>query len=244
MAATIDAVSSATPASTNSLTWAHTCNGDYIIVGSSYGNSSITGATYNGVALAQVPGALFTDNGYHGDLWGWDFANGSVPQGTHDVVVSYGSAAMAMAGAISLIGVNQSGGSSTLGTAVNNVETDFSNTSVTVSSAAGDMVIDCAMTAAGGATLTRTSSQTAGYNTGNIAGGGVNAGAGSYKAGAASVVMSYSFGGPGYGGVCAISVKAASPGSASISPSTSPSTSRSPSSSGSPSPSPSASGSP
>lgn len=179
-----DAASSATTTGATSLTWAHTCStsGDrLLVVGLSLLNAlgqTVTGITYNGVALTAVPGGAIS-NGTGGRVELWYLI--APATGANNIVASFSASVAAVGGAESWVGADQT---SPLGTAVT-ASGNTSDATVTVSGAVGQYIQDAVASAA--VALTVGAGQTEEWNTGvtGLRGGG------SREAGAASVVMDW-----------------------------------------------------
>lgn len=182
MAVAFDAVSSAEALSASSLTFSHTCTGSdrYLTVGVNIlGVGTVTGITYNGVAMTQLVVIQNTPD-CKVEIWGL----AAPATGANNVVVTLSGLEAVGSGAISFTGVDQS--SSTSSPQTNSADSATSS-SVTVTSATGDMVVDIVGTSSMSPTVG--AGQTQRYTTSPAAGFGN----GSTEAGAASVVMSWTF---------------------------------------------------
>lgn len=185
MALAIDAISS-THGTGSSLTFAHTCSGSnrLLIVWVSYFDSADTptGATYNGVAMTAIPSSTAANGNYK--IAGFYLI--APATGTNNVVVSFSGDMSDMgAGAVSLTDAHQT---VPLGTAVTATGTN-TTPSVTVSTSAGEIVVDGLVIVHGG-TLTVDGSQTQRWN--SIASNGFEKYAGSTEtASGASTAMSW-----------------------------------------------------
>ena len=182
----VDSVSSFASNGAGPFTWSHTCSGSdrLLRVTTSHFDSSdtVTGVTYNGVALTAVPSGS-TNNGQYYITAYYLIAPDT---GTHDIVVTVsGSVFDFGAGAISYTDAHQT---TPLGTAVTATGTS-TTPSVTVSSAADELVDDGLVIIHGG-TLSVGAGQTQRWNA--IATSGFIKYAGSTEGGAASTTMSWS----------------------------------------------------
>lgn len=190
-----DAISSAAdPAvSSNSVTYAHTCTGSnlvlvVVVAWTASATRTVTGVTYNGVALTQVASArrevTFIDTSVSGvDIW--YLINPAT--GTHNIIATVSAVGtFVWGGGISFTGAHQS---SVVGTA--NTATGTSTApSVAITSAVGEIVVGGVMARAdsegqltSGDTQKWCSRETAGFN------GATNNGA--TQVGAASVTMDW-----------------------------------------------------
>ena len=192
-----------------SLTWKHVCTGSnrYLVVPvwAAGASSFPDGATYNGVAMTLLDQYCLSDKG--AQLWG--LVNPA--SGMNDVVVTYSGAAIAYAcTSVSYTGVNQStpvGTPAHAGTGGGGAM----SISVNVSSAVGELVVDCLASFA--KTYTRTPT-----GTGQVLESSLIAGAGDFSGangaldscsttGAATTTVSYSFSGTDYANITAIPLK-------------------------------------
>lgn len=184
---------------TSPLTWSHTCAGSnrVLIVGINWGPGSlndstfaITSVTYNGVAMTLVPSSLtHTNNINHGFCVMYYLV--APATGANNVVVTWTNSGPNAgdgigAGSLGFTGVNQT-------TPFSNLATAFGNstaTSVAVTSAVGNIVVDVTAT---GSNITA-NGQTLGWqnNVNQNSGGGC--GAQQYANGAASVTLTYTHG--------------------------------------------------
>jgi hypothetical protein len=155
--------------------------------GSSAGAKTVTGVTYNGASLTKIWDQLSgTNNERH---TGWYKV--APDTGAHDIVVTYSAVEDEMiVGGMSFNGVDQS---TPVGTANSNTGTTATST-VNVTSAAGDLVVDGTYT--GRSTITVGAGQTSRWEEENV--GGNFSGGGSEEAGAASVTMSWALGAGGF----------------------------------------------
>lgn len=188
MAITTDA---ATPSGgvffNSSLTISHTCTGTNLVLIVQAVNydatvGTVSGITYNGVALTKIAGVTFSSN-FNNE--GWYLI--APATGTHDVVITWSASQLLVAGGIvSYTGAHQSAVIGTPATASGNDTTP----TVTVSSAAGELVID-GVFVNNDTSSTPGSGQTEEYdqNVGLPASFAV-----SREAGAASVVMDHTIG--------------------------------------------------
>lgn len=167
-----------------SLTFAHRCFGDnrLLVVSISATWASVTGVTYNGDALALAESREYAGYG------AFTYYIVAPDTGTHDVVVSMAGSVDVVATAVGLTGINQSS------PLANEIDAEGTSTtpSVTVSSAAGDWVLDCvtwdidgAASVTPGAGQTQLGQDTQGGNCGHAV---------SWKSGAASVTTSWTIG--------------------------------------------------
>ena len=183
-AVAVDTSASAMSAvSSTTLTWMHTATGSnrLVIVGVSYIHASATvSVTYGGVAMTSVGSAV-----QGGDDRMQMFRLVNPPTGAQTVTVTFSVAVIQkIGGSVSMTGVNQT---TPLGTFVS--ATGFTTTpSVTVTSGAGELVIDTLAGDTGVGTTTVNAGQTQQWNLKPA-----NTGAGSTKAGAASVTMGWTF---------------------------------------------------
>lgn len=186
MALAIDAIGSGS-GSGSSLTFAHTCSGSnrLLVVWVSYFDSADapTGATYNGVAMTAIPSSTAANGDYK--IAGYYLINPAT--GTNNVVISFTGPMFDIgAGSVSFTDAHQT---TPLGTAVTATGTS-TTPSVTVSSAAGEIVLDGLVIVHSG-TLTVDGSQTQLWN--SIASNGFQKYAGSMETAAeASTTMSWS----------------------------------------------------
>jgi len=169
-----------------SLSWPHTTSGTdrILIVGVSLnrGASSITGVTYNSVAMTNIGTAGFGT----AFMSLWQLV--APATGEHDIVVSLSGFAEVIGGATSWTGVHQT---TPLGTFASATGTSTSP-SVNVTSATGEMVVDT-LNARGTATATVDPSQTERWNLLTTGAEPVR-GTGSNESGAATVTMSWTLG--------------------------------------------------
>lgn len=105
MALTVDATSTSNGASVSSLTWSHTCTGSdlvLVVTVGVFGGQTVTGVTYNGVALTQV-GTDIQGSYNLSDIWKLT----SPATGANNIVVSLSGTADAIrAGGISFAGAS------------------------------------------------------------------------------------------------------------------------------------------
>jgi len=154
-----------------------------LIVGVIAFSVNVTGITYNGVALG-VLGTQVADTGVHVELWGLK----NPASGSHNVVVSFDGSNDVGAGSMTFDGVHQT---TPTGTFVGNDSDAGGSTttpSVTLSSAAGEVVVDV-LGQNFGASMTAGGGQTDRWNQGGSQ--LFDTGAGSTKAGASSVTMQW-----------------------------------------------------
>lgn len=182
----IDAVSSGAANGVTSLTYSHTVSGSdrLLIVWVSWYHTIafITGVTYNGVAMTEIPSGSANSSNYQ--IAGYYLVSPAL--GTNNVVINFSQSIFGTgAGSLSFTGVDQT---NPLGTAV--AATGGTSTpSVTVSANAGEIVSDGLCIIHNG-TLTVGGGQTQQWNA--IDSGGNIKYAGSTEAGAASTTMSWS----------------------------------------------------
>ena len=177
------------------LTFSHTVNsttnGLLTVCGGTRNNAAppeTATATYNGSSMTQqvtrVDGTFGVIRVY---LWTLKVADGLVT-GTHDVVITFsGTPSESYGGAVSFTGVNQT---TPVSNAIGN-DDRTTDASVTVTSSAGSVVVDC-MAAAGANLAAATATQTQQYS--QISGGLTDLNGQSTAAGAASVNMGWTFG--------------------------------------------------
>ncbi len=181
----VDATASCAGSGVSSLTCAHTVSGAnrLLVVWVSYFDSADapTGATYNGVAMTAIPSSTAANGNYK--IAGFYLI--APATGTNNIIVSFSGSMMDMgAGAVSFTDAHQT---TPLGTAVTATGTS-TTPSVTVSSAAGEIVVDGLAIVHGG-TLTVGGSQTQRWNA--VASGGYIKYAGSTQGGAASTTNTW-----------------------------------------------------
>lgn len=141
MAITVDATSTATSGSAETgnttLTWSHTNAGDFMRVGVSWrsdAGQTVSGITYNGVALTQIGTAAVNGSTSAGH---WRLI--APASGAHNVVVTLSAdTAALMAGATTYSGVDQTTPTGTSNTATGNSTTP----TVDIASVSGDIVVD------------------------------------------------------------------------------------------------------
>lgn len=133
MAVSVSNTSSGTQASGASLTFAHNSDTDFLVVcvGANVGSYSITGVTYNGVAMTQ---AVAVNDGVRGAAIYYLISPAS---GSHNVVVTMGTSGQIGASAASLSGVHNSSPLGSTGSTTTN------SADITLSSInSGSMVLD------------------------------------------------------------------------------------------------------
>jgi hypothetical protein len=182
MAIAFDAASSSN-GSGASLTWAHTCTGSnlVLIVGVSVDTGhTVSGITYNAVAMTQVPGGTVATANIRSYLY---YLVGPAT-GAHDIVVSLGGGGGSnlAAGGMSFTGVSQF---NTLGTAATNSGNTGTTASVVVSSDIDEVVVDCLATGSNAATVGAGQTRRWNDNNSNVFGQG------SHETGAASTTMDW-----------------------------------------------------
>ena len=171
-----------------SLTWLHTVSGKsrLLIVGVSLRKNDktyVSGVTYGGTALTQLGSQAGGGADMEAQIWYLK----APATGTANIVVSLSNTVTLVAAGISFVGVHQT---NTFGTPAGAQATDTSP-SVTVSSAANEVVIDVLAAAGDAGTPTEGSGQTAQWNDATGAAAADVVGAGSTEAGASSVPMSW-----------------------------------------------------
>ncbi len=196
----VDAVSSSACTSCTSLTWSHTTSGSNrgLTVGGHYfdSDSAITGITYAAVGMTAVPSS-FADNG---DYSVEQYSLIAPATGANNVVISASATMTELnGGAISFTDANQTTLVGTAGTATGTSTTP----SVTVSSAADEIVVD-SVTIAHSGTFSVGAGQTQRWNA-------ISAGwtkyAGSTEPGAATTPMSWNNSASQAWAISAVSVK-------------------------------------
>ena len=191
-----DAAASTSAASASSLSWTHTASGSnrLVIVGATWGDFvTITSVTYGGTPMNFLGTQAQSDQNIA------MYRLVAPPTGAQTVSVNFSGPSRSIAGSVSFTNVDQTTPTGTFASAVG-----FSTTpSVTVASAAGEMVIDTLDYDTGGTTVTPGAGQTQRWNLKpNING------AGSTEAGAASVTMNWTAtGGADNWAIGAVSVK-------------------------------------
>ena len=172
-----------------SLSWSHTVSGSNTLltasvgVGTSGSDSRTVAVTYNGIAMTSA-GKVHANNGTTGFVELFYLKAPSSGANTVQVTITGGNVDAMSGGSVSFTGVDQT-------TPVRNITTNFGSDTtptVTISSAAGNMVVDGVSS---GCSIT-SSNQTSRWitNVGGCSYGG-GPGAQSTAAGASSVVMSY-----------------------------------------------------
>ena len=186
-----------------SLGFAHTiaagANGMLLVsVGFQANSGSVTGITYNGVALSLLDFAEESGGGRpRAELWYLK----APPVGTANVVVSMSASMEMTAGATSFFGVDQTTSTGPVATATGNGHAP----SVNVTSAPGELVFDSIEVRAG-AGGSPAAGQTELHRELTGTAGGDSLGASSTKPGASSVTMSWSMTGSGAGGWASVGV--------------------------------------
>jgi Tfp pilus assembly protein PilV len=178
---TFDAASSAMSSPTNALTWTHTPVGtpSLVVVGVMLADTgaTVSTVTYGGTALTLIRSTV---NGSLAKTWLYRLA--SPPAGAQTVIVILSAADRKVAGAITVTGSDTATPISNHAGAIGTSTTP----SVTVTSAAGELVVDTATSFEGG-TWTAGAGQTEWWDRQQ----NPVSGAGSTEAGAASVTMSW-----------------------------------------------------
>jgi uncharacterized repeat protein (TIGR01451 family) len=166
-------------------------------------NKNVTACTYNGVALTRLG---FLDGGSGSNdrrMEMWRLTN--PPIGTANVAVTFSSSAKAVIGAASFFGVNQT---TPNGSFVSN-EASTNLATLTVSSAASELVIDCMAVQGNAATATVGTGQAQLWNDYSRSNGGAVVGCSSTEPGAASVTMTWNLSGIDYWVIGAVALKPA-----------------------------------
>ncbi|MDH3458402.1 MAG: hypothetical protein OER90_16285, partial [Gemmatimonadota bacterium] len=184
--------SSSTTGSATTLTWPHTV-GDgadrFLIVGVSIRNAgrTVQGITYGGTPLSLVGAQNNHDNAVRAEIW----SLASPSTGTANVTVTLSGGAKMIGGAVSFFGVNPA---APLGTYASAFSTDTGtlDPSVTLSSVAGEVVVDVLASEGSAGSLTPSAGQTQRWNLFYGTSGGDVAGAGGTAPGAASVTTTWS----------------------------------------------------
>lgn len=185
MALAVDAVSTASGSGTGPFSWSHTCSGSdrllFVAVSHYHVSSTVSGVTYNSVAMTAVPSGS-TNNGQFFVTLYYLIAPAS---GSNTVSVSTSAVYDIGVAAISFTGGHQT---TPIGTAV--TATGSSTTpSVVASSAADEIVLD-ALTIVHSGTLSVGADQTSRWNA--ATGNAFIKMAGSTEPGVASTTMSWS----------------------------------------------------
>ena len=166
-------------------------------------NKSVTSLTYGGTALTRIG---FLDGGTGSNdrrMEMWRLIN--PPIGTANVVVTFSTSAKAVIGAASFFGVNTT---TPHGTFTSN-EGNTNLATLTVPSAAGELVIDCMAAQGNAATATVGAGQTQLWNDFTRSVGGAVVGTSSTEPGAASVAMTWNLSSVDYWVIGAVSLKPA-----------------------------------
>jgi len=184
----VDATSQTAQASATIVTWSHTVGSvphPLLIVGLSLRTANVhgNGVTYAGQALTQLGFQNAPGNGDRIEMWYLL----TPPSGTANIVATISGSVDVVGGAVSFTGVDPS---APLGTFVSATGSGTSAT-VTVSTANGWLVVDTLSADGDAISQSPGAGQTARWNTGTGTAGGNVRGAGSTKAGAASVTMSW-----------------------------------------------------
>jgi|GEM_PF-2673724 len=206
-AVALDATSASVGTNTT-FTFAHTVGvgmDRVLIVNVAVYNSAktVTACTYNGVALTRLG---FLDGGSGSNdrrMEMWRLIN--PPIGTANVSVTFSSSAKAVIGSASFFGVNQT---TPNGSFVSN-EASTNLATLTVPSAAGELVVDCMAVQGNAATATVGTGQTQLWNDYSRSNGGAVVGCSSIEPGAASVAMTWGLSGVDYWVIGAVSLKPA-----------------------------------
>jgi len=189
-----DASSSSSGNGVSSLTFSHTCTGTNraLVVGIS-ATQDVTNVTYAGVALTFQRVDIDASYSFRTEIW----AMAAPASGANNVVITLAAAGDVVGGAESVTGAHQT----TPFSGATGATATSTTPSVTVTSAANDMVVDTVMSLFA---LTVGAGQTQRWNT-SIAG---LFGAGSTEPGAASVTMSWTMASDSWA-ISAVNVKAA-----------------------------------
>ena len=195
MALTLDAESTWVSTTTlSTVTISHTCTGSNRLLVVCTGNTSsdtVSGVTYNGVALVQR--VAITSGGNDAQLWSLSEENsaGKPDTGTHDIVVTWSVSANELgACAVSFTGAHQTSVLGAIGSEYN--AANATPQAITIASAGDEMVVDVISAQSAADAATATTPQNEIGTSGSQAGGGFFGGA-SYKAGAASTTMQWDY---------------------------------------------------
>lgn len=212
MAIAYDTLSqSAEASSANTVSWSHTTSGSdrALFVGAQEsGGIGLSGITYNGVAM--------TEQWDIADAFSFRIAGATLvnpASGTNTVVITWDDVTTGRGVAVSLTGVDQTTPVGTAATATGNSST----ISRAVTSAADELVVDCAHMSDFGETMTVGAGQTERMNEQNWFGGFGNSLV-STEPGAASVTMSWTTGGNNPWSTGAIPFKPAGAGGGTVIP--------------------------
>ena len=195
MTALVDSSSSQFGNSGTSITWSHTCSGlDRAIIVSVFTNAAgqtATSVTYGGIAMTLIGGTSGTDS----RIEQWKLSNPA--KGANNVVISWPASAHSAAGAVSFTGAHNTTSQLT-GTQTTNTGVGSSST-VDVSATSTQIILDCVGHAVypDVTIVSAGAGQTSRFNIGGSLGAGVTNStiAGSTKAGAATVTMTWTFSG-------------------------------------------------
>ena len=175
------------------VTWTHTCTGSSLVllVSVTYRGSglSVSAVTYNGVGLTRIATDGPTSPAIQGDLW--YLVNPATGANTVSVTFAGGTPTRVVAHSISFTGVDQA---TPIGTAAH-ANGSSTTPSATVSSAAGELVVDALCWNSNVATASVGAGQTQLDNDTTSAGSQETGEANSDEAGAASVTMSWTLSG-------------------------------------------------
>lgn len=153
--------------------------------GNAAGTASAVSCTWNGVSLTPIGGPY--SNGTRGDIY--IFGLCAPDTGQHDFIVTYSGGTLQVAViALSVVAANQTGGTTTFRNATSNGGSGTTS-SVTVTSATGEMVAAAHMAGAD-----YTAAGNSGTDIGIQNGGNVSAMAANRDAGGASVALTYTNG--------------------------------------------------
>jgi hypothetical protein len=163
------ASSSGYEAALSTYSWNHTVSGTnrLLIVGVSvFAVGTVTGVTYNGVALTHISACDGTNGLYHTEIW-YLIAPAT---GTHSVVVTLSTSLTSIASAVSYVGVHQT--SPTEASSINQ-GTGTPATDAVTTIADRDVVIDCVSTSDASITVHAGQAQRA-NNTGALGSGAMS----------------------------------------------------------------------
>ena len=183
----VDTVSTSTGGPATSLTWSHTVSGSnrLLVVGVTMrAYQTISSVTYAGTGLTKS-GAVQAGTGNNPRTEIWYSKDFEPTTGTNNIIVTPSGSEYMEAGAISFTGVYQT---TPLGPFASNYAASGSPSTVAVTSATGDIVLDVLKFWNGSGESTKDASQTQRWY---LSSDGGHKGGGSTKAGAGSVTMSW-----------------------------------------------------
>ena len=197
------------------VTWSHTCSGGNraLIVCIAHngpsGGHSVSGVTYNSVAMTSIGGVSFYDDiTPNFRVEQWKLSNPA--SGANDVQITLSNSMSVTAGAVSFTGAHQTTGSLT-GTQASAVNHDASSNtpSVNVSSATGEIVVDSCMSVAlpNPCAFTVGALQTSRWERGEDEGDTGYNGACSTEPGGTTITMSWTLANNALWGIVGVSVK-------------------------------------